>query len=152
MLGYGESCDAYHMSSPHPQGEGALLAMKIALSRAGLRSQDIDYINLHGTGTQANDAAESLAIVNLFGNRVPCSSTKGWTGHTLGTAGIVAIAFSLRCIENGFLPRTLNSEVLDQNFEIDLLLESRYQPLRAILSNSFGFGGSNCSLVVGYSA
>ncbi len=152
LLGYGESSDAYHMSSPHPQGEGALAAMKAALARAGLEAQDIDYINLHGTGTQANDTAESRAVASLFGHKTPCSSTKGWTGHTLGAAGIVEVAIGLLCIEHGFMPRTLNSETLDPTLDIEILLENKYQPLRAVLSNSFGFGGSNCSLVVGRSA
>lgn len=152
LLGYGESSDAYHMSSPHPQGEGALAAMKAALASAGLAVRDIDYINLHGTGTQANDIAESRAVASLFGHKTPCSSTKGWTGHTLGAAGIVETSLALLCIEHGFMPRTLNSETLDPNLEIEVLLENRYQPLRAVLNNSFGFGGSNCSLVVGCSA
>jgi len=152
LLGYGESSDAYHMSSPHPDGEGALAAMQAALTRAGLEPQNIDYINLHGTGTQANDIAESRAVANLFGQHTPCSSTKGWTGHTLGAAGIVEVALALLCIEHGFMPQTLNSLTLDQGIEIEVLLENRHQPLRTVLSNSFGFGGSNCSLVVGRSA
>ncbi len=152
LLGYGESSDAYHMSSPNPQGDGALAAMTAALVRAGLEVKDIDYINLHGTGTQANDTAESRAVVNLFGQQTPCSSTKGWTGHTLGAAGIVEVAISLLCIEHGFMPRTLNSETLDPTVDAGVLLEHRYQPLRTVLSNSFGFGGSNCSLVMGRSA
>lgn len=152
LLGYGESSDAYHMSSPHPQGEGALAAMKAALSRAGLEPQDIDYINLHGTGTQANDTAESRAVASLFGDNTPCSSTKGWTGHTLGAAGIVEISLALLCIEHGFMPQNLNSETLESGLGIELLMENKHQPLRTVLSNSFGFGGSNCSLVVGRSA
>ena len=149
LLGYGESSDAYHMSSPHPRGEGALAAMKAALARASLEPRDIDYINLHGTGTPANDAAESKAVATLFGRHTPCSSTKGWTGHTLGAAGIVEVALALLCMEHGLLPRTLNSETSDPALEIEILLEHRYQPLRTVLSNSFGFGGSNCSLVLG---
>jgi len=149
LLGYGESSDAYHMSSPQPQGEGALAAMKAALDRAGLATQDIDYINLHGTGTQANDSAESIAVASLFGGNTPCSSTKGWTGHTLGAAGIVEISLALLSIEHGFMPQNLNSETLDPALGIELLQENKYQPLRCVLSNSFGFGGSNCSLVVG---
>ncbi len=149
LLGYGESSDAYHMSSPQPQGEGALAAMAAALARAGLKPRDIDYINLHGTGTQANDTAESKAVARLFGQQTPCSSTKGWTGHTLGAAGIVEVALGLLCIEHGLMPRTLNSESLDPAVDADVLLEHRYKPLRTVLTNSFGFGGSNCSLVVG---
>lgn len=149
LLGYGESSDAYHMSSPHPQGEGALAAMKAALARAGLEPREIDYINLHGTGTLANDTAESRAVASLFGRYVRCSSTKGWTGHTLGAAGITEVVLALLCIEHGFMPRTLNSETLDPALEIEVLLEHQYRPLRTVLSNSFGFGGSNCALVVG---
>ncbi len=93
MLGYGESCDAYHMSTPHPQGKGAALAMQQAIDRAGLSASDIDYVNLHGTSTHANDAAEDSAIVTTLGDQVPCSSTKGWTGHTLGAAGITEAIF-----------------------------------------------------------
>ncbi|MCF6209261.1 MAG: beta-ketoacyl-[acyl-carrier-protein] synthase family protein [Gammaproteobacteria bacterium] len=152
LLGYGESSDAYHMSSPHPQGAGARAAMAAALARAGLEPRDIDYINLHGTGTPANDMAESRAVVSLFGGQTPCSSTKGWTGHTLGAAGIVEVALGLLCIEHGFMPCTLNSEILDPTVDADVLLEHRYQRLRTVLTNSFGFGGSNCSLVLGCSA
>ncbi|MFV2055922.1 MAG: beta-ketoacyl-[acyl-carrier-protein] synthase family protein [Thiohalomonadales bacterium] len=151
LLGYGESSDAYHMSSPHPDGEGALAAMQAALRSAGLEPQNIDYINLHGTGTRANDSAESKAVASLFGRHTPCSSTKGWTGHTLGAAGIVEVSLALLCIEHGFIPQTLNCKTLDPGVEIEVLLENRHQPLRTVLSNSFGFGGSNCSLVVGRS-
>lgn len=152
LLGYGESSDAYHMSSPHPQGAGARAAMAAALARAGLEPRDIDYINLHGTGTPANDTAESRAVASLFGGQTPCSSTKGWMGHTLGAAGIVEVALGLLCIEHGFMPCTLNSETLDPTVDANVLLEHRYQPLRTVLTNSFGFGGSNCSLVLGCSA
>lgn len=149
MLGYGEAGDAYHMSSPHPQGDGAVLAMQKALTMAGLQMKDIDYINLHGTGTTANDLAEAIAVSRVFGFETPCSSTKGWTGHTLGAAGIVELIFSTMCIRNGFIPHSLNTREIDPAIKINIVTESCCQPVRHVLSNSFGFGGSNCSLVLG---
>src|SRR5205085_682337 len=98
LLGYGESSDAHHMSAPHPQGEGAAAAMLGALTRAGLSARDVDYINLHGTATPANDAAEDKAVFGVFGDATPCSSTKGWTGHTLGAAAITEAVFALLAI------------------------------------------------------
>jgi len=152
LLGYGESSDAYHMSQPHPEGEGARLAMESALRRAGLSSEKIDYINLHGTGTKANDQAEANAIKDLFSLSVPCSSTKGWTGHALGAAGIVEVIFSLLAIENNFLPQSLNTEKVDALITINVQMKNEYKELKYILSNSFGFGGNNCSLIVGRSS
>jgi 3-oxoacyl-[acyl-carrier-protein] synthase I len=149
LLGYGESSDAHHMSAPEPEGRGALAAMRAALERAALAPSDIDYINLHGTATPANDAAEDKAVCALFGTRTPCSSTKGWTGHTLGAAGILETAISLLAIEQGFMPRSLNTRDKDPNIGSNILLEARARPVRRVLSNSFGFGGSNCSLVFG---
>ena len=149
LLGYGESGDAYHMSSPHPDGEGALLAMQMALDKAGLASEDIDYINLHGTGTLANDAAESKAVAHLFGEHTWASSTKGWTGHTLGAAGIVETGFSLMSITHNRIPSNLHLQQPDDGMRIALPLTAVQQPVRRVLTNSFGFGGSNCSLVVG---
>ncbi|MFI4978849.1 MAG: beta-ketoacyl-[acyl-carrier-protein] synthase family protein [Nevskiales bacterium] len=152
LEGYGESSDAHHMSSPDPDGRGAAAAMGDALRRAGARPDSIGYINLHGTGTQANDLAEDKAVCTLFGRDMPCSSTKGWTGHTLGAAGIVEAVFSLLCLRDGFLPRSLNTREVDPQIESAILLESRRQPLRRVITNSFGFGGSNCSLVFGTAA
>jgi len=149
LLGYGESSDAHHMSAPHPEGQGAHAAMAAALSRAGLAPGDIDYINLHGTATPANDAAEDKGVVALFGTRTPCSSTKGWTGHTLGAAGILEAVISLQALEHGFAPRSLNTEAKDPALGANVLLEPREGALRHVLSNSFGFGGSNASLVFG---
>jgi len=149
LLGYGESSDAYHMSSPHPEGAGAATAMKSALAMAGVTADAIDYINLHGTGTRANDASEDRAIMKVFGGGTPCSATKGWTGHTLGAAGITEILFALGSIERGFIPGTLNSERLDPALSAGVLLRNRVAPVSCVLSNSFGFGGSNCSLVLG---
>jgi len=149
LLGYGESSDAYHMSTPQPDGEGALGAMRQALSRAGLEPGDIDYVNAHGTATPANDRAEDRALVRLFGKRVPVSSTKGFTGHTLGAAGIVEAIVCFLALEHGFLPATLNSSAVEPGLESMILLENRSAKVRRALSNSFGFGGSNCSLVFG---
>lgn len=149
LLGYGESSDAYHMSSPHPQGAGAAAAMAKALERARVTPDAIDYINLHGTGTRANDESEDRAIMRVFGETTPCSSTKGWTGHTLGAAGMIEALLSIGSIERGFIPGTLNSERLDPELSAGVLLENRVARVERVLSNSFGFGGSNCSLVLG---
>jgi 3-oxoacyl-[acyl-carrier-protein] synthase I len=149
LLGYGESSDAHHMSAPHPEGEGAAAAMRAALARADLQPRDVDYINLHGTATPANDAAEDKAVFAIFGDAVPCSSTKGWTGHALGAAAITEAVFSLLCIEHGFLPQSLNTQTLDPALRAPILLQPRRQPVNRVLSNSFGFGGNNCSLLFG---
>ena len=137
------------MSSPHPDGKGAAAAMGMALERAGIAADAIDYINLHGTGTRANDASEDRAIMQIFGADIPCSATKGWTGHLLGAAGVTEILFCLGSIERGFMPGTLNSEHLDPTLSAQVLLDKRIAPVSHVLSNSFGFGGSNCSLVLG---
>ncbi|HEV3011237.1 MAG TPA: beta-ketoacyl-[acyl-carrier-protein] synthase family protein [Burkholderiales bacterium] len=147
LLGYGESSDAHHMSTPHPEGEGALAAMRQALGRAGLEPAAIDYVNAHGTATPANDRAEDRALVRLFGNRVPVSSTKGWTGHTLGAAGIVEAIVCFLALEHEFIPATLNTRVVEAGLESQVVLQNRGERLRHALTNSFGFGGSNCSLV-----
>jgi 3-oxoacyl-[acyl-carrier-protein] synthase I len=149
LLGYGETSDAYHMSSPEPGGKGAIASMRAALAQANVDPGDVDYINLHGTGTVANDNAESRAVCEVFGRATACSSTKGWTGHALGAAGIVEAAISLLAIEHGFMPRSLNTRARDPAIEADILLETRVARLRRVLSNSFGFGGSNCSLLFG---
>jgi 3-oxoacyl-[acyl-carrier-protein] synthase I len=149
LHGYGESSDSYHMSSPHPDGEGAVVAMRAALTRAQLEPRDIDYVNMHGTGTPSNDRAEDAALHRVFGDTVPCSSTKGLTGHTLGAAGIVEAILSLLCLQHGFIPGTLNVRELDPSLRSRIALASEERTLRYVLSNSFGFGGSNCSLVFG---
>jgi len=149
LLGVGESSDAHHMSSPHPDGLGARMAMQDALKMAGLRAGDIDYINLHGTATQTNDAAESKAVVGLFGSDTPCSSTKGATGHTLGAAGSMEAVICALALQHGLMPGGLNTRQLDPLLPINYLLDNREQPVAHVLSNSFGFGGTNCSLVLG---
>ncbi|MGP1676635.1 MAG: beta-ketoacyl-[acyl-carrier-protein] synthase family protein [Burkholderiales bacterium] len=147
LLGIGESSDAHHMSSPHPDGLGARMAMQDALKMAELKSSEIDYIHLHGTATQSNDAAEARAVRSVFGADTPCSSTKGATGHTLGAAGGVGAVICALGLQHGMLPAGLNTEQVDQTLGLDYLLENREQPVARVLSNSFGFGGTNCSLV-----
>ena len=149
LLGVGESCDAYHMSTPHPEGLGARLAMQGALTQAGLNAADIDYINLHGTATRSNDATEALAVRMIFGNGVAASSTKGWTGHTLGAAGIIEAIISFIAIEENFMPGSLHTATVDPLVEIQYLKDNRQGLVKRVLSNSFGFGGTNCSVVVG---
>ncbi|HKQ26636.1 MAG TPA: beta-ketoacyl-[acyl-carrier-protein] synthase family protein [Burkholderiales bacterium] len=149
LLGVGESSDAYHMSSPHPDGLGARLAMESALRDAGLAPRAIDYINLHGTGTPANDAMEDKAVVDLFGRETCCSSTKGWTGHTLGACGAIEAIISALAIENDFLPGSVNTSNVDPAMRLRYLLENESASANRVMSNAFGFGGTNCSLVLG---
>ncbi|MES2356423.1 MAG: beta-ketoacyl-[acyl-carrier-protein] synthase family protein [Pseudomonadota bacterium] len=149
LLGVGESSDAYHMSTPHPEGVGARLAMQRALDAAGLQAANIDYINLHGTATKTNDASEDKAVCELFGNQTPCSSTKGWTGHLLGAAGITEAIISILAIQHDFIPGSLNTENLDPTLKSNYQIENRQARVDRVLSNSFGFGGSNCSLILG---
>ena len=149
LLGVGESNDGYHMSTPHPEGLGAIAAMRAALADAGLQSTDIDYINLHGTATPSNDAAEDAAVGRVFGAATPCSSTKGATGHTLGAAGGVEAAIALLAMRHGLMPAGLNVAQPDPALHMHYLLENRNAAVRRVLSNSFGFGGSNASLVLG---
>jgi 3-oxoacyl-[acyl-carrier-protein] synthase-1 len=149
LLGTGESSDAYHMSAPHPEGLGAKLAMQTALRTASLDAADIDYINLHGTGTPTNDRAESQAVTSLFGPTTPCSSTKGATGHTLGAAGALEAVISALCIRNGFMPGGVGTLHIDPMLTAHYIRENRRAPVAHVLSNSFGFGGTNCSLIFG---
>jgi 3-oxoacyl-[acyl-carrier-protein] synthase-1 len=151
LLGWGESNDAYHIASPHPQGDGALLAMGAALEMAGVQPADIDYVNLHGTGTPANDRAEDHAVSRLFGAQTPVSAVKGWTGHTLGASGAVEAVVSLLCVQNGLLPGTLNTDAVDPELSAPLLRRSVRRPVDRVLTNAFGFGGNNCALVLGRS-
>lgn len=149
LLGVGESSDAYHMSSPHPDGLGARMAMQAALEMAHLKAADIDYINLHGTATPSNDAAEAKAVAALFGSSTPCSSTKGASGHTLGAAGGLEAVICALALQHGLLPGGVNTQKLDPALALNYLLENREQAVSYVLSNSFGFGGTNCSLVFG---
>lgn len=149
LVGYGESSDAHHMSSPHPEGEGAYRAMREALARARITADEVDYVNMHGTGTPANDRSEDRALFRLFGRAAACSSTKGWTGHTLGAAGIVEAIISALCLREGYMPGSLNVREVDPELQCRIAVEPETRELRYVLSNSFGFGGNNCSLVLG---
>ena len=149
LRGYGESSDAHHMSSPHPEGLGARLAMREALDRAGVAPGDVDYLNLHGTATPANDAVEARAVAALFPASLHAGSTKGWTGHTLGAAGIVESVFALLALREGLLPGTLNSVDPDPACGPQLRFDNAERPVRLAMNNSFGFGGNNCSLLFG---
>ncbi|MFZ0501311.1 MAG: beta-ketoacyl-[acyl-carrier-protein] synthase family protein [Steroidobacteraceae bacterium] len=152
LLGVGESSDAYHMSSPHPEGRGAQAAMRQALDDAGLTVEDIDYINLHGTGTPSNDSAEGKAVAAVFAERgrlVEASSTKGATGHTLGAAGALEAVVCALSLRHGLLPGSANTQQVDATPGFEYLCANRYRPIARALSNSFGFGGSNCALVLG---
>jgi len=152
LEGFGESCDAYHMSSPHPEGAGAVTAMRAALASADLDSRAIDYINMHGTASRSNDAAEDSAIYAVFGTHAVAGSTKGWTGHTLGAAGITEALVCVMALEDGWIPGTLNCATLDPQIRSLIALAPRADAPSHAMTNSFGFGGSNCSLVFGRSA
>jgi 3-oxoacyl-[acyl-carrier-protein] synthase-1 len=149
LLGVGESCDAYHMSSPHPEGLGARMAMGSALAAAGLAPDAVDYVNLHGTGTPANDAAEDKAVTSLLGTKTPCSSTKGMTGHTLGAAGALEALVTILAIEEGLIPGSPGTRDVDPDLRARYEIAGRGARIDTAMSNSFGFGGSNCSLVFG---
>jgi len=150
FVGGGESSDAFHMSSPHPEGIGAQSAMRAALASAGLSPCDIGYVNAHGTATQANDRAEAAAMRAVFGaDTVPVSSTKGITGHTLGAAGITEAIAVIQALAHQVLPPSANLAQIEADLGIDLLRQPRSASLTHAMSNSFGFGGSNCSLVFG---
>lgn len=147
LTGYGESSDAYHMSHPHPDGAGARQCISGALTMAGLTPQHIDYINLHGTASRANDAIEGALIGELFGSTTHCSSTKGWMGHTLGAAGITEAIIAMNAIQTGLMPGTLNLTELDHALDISMSPDNQYKDCQHVLTNSFGFGGNNCSLI-----
>jgi 3-oxoacyl-[acyl-carrier-protein] synthase-1 len=149
LLGYGESSDAHHMSSPHPQGLGARLAIEAALQRAALQADAVDYVNLHGTASQKNDEVEARVIAELFPATTRASSTKGWTGHTLGAAGIVEAVITFIAMRVGLVPGTLNARELDPGCGPQIRLLNEAADVRTAISNSFGFGGSNCSLLFG---
>ena len=149
LLGVGESSDAYHMSAPHPEGAGAISAMRQALRSARLAPSQIDWVNLHGTGTRANDAMEDGAVASVFGPATPCSSIKGWSGHTLGACGILAAVIAGQCMAHGFLPGCLGVETVDPAFRARVLTANEDHPVRRVALNAFGFGGVNCCLILG---
>ncbi len=149
LLGTGESNDAHHMSSPHPDGLGARLAIEAALADARLAAAEIAYVNLHGTGTPSNDRAESLAVGAVFGAALACSSTKGATGHTLGAAGALEAVLGALCLREGLLPGGLHTRQVDPALGVHYLTANRRARATRLLSNSFCFGGVNCSLILG---
>ena len=152
LLGVGESSDAHHMSAPCPDGSGARAAMAAALAAAGLAPAAVDYINLHGTATAANDAAEAQAINALFDATLVCNSTKGVTGHALGAAGAVEAVVAALALEHQRLPASCGTVEVTPELRADYRIASAAHPLRVVMSNSFGFGGSNCALLIGGAA
>jgi len=146
LLGYGEASDAHHMSTPHPEGLGAELALRDALARAGLAPEQVDYINLHGTASQKNDEVEAALIARAFPPTTRASSTKGFTGHTLGAAGIVEAVIALLAIEHGLVPGNLGGEQPDPACGPQFAWRNEARPVHVALSNSFGFGGNNACL------
>jgi 3-oxoacyl-[acyl-carrier-protein] synthase-1 len=149
LLGYGESSDAHHMSTPHPEGVGAERALDDTLTRAGIDAAAVDHINLHGTASEKNDEVEAALVGRRFPATTHASSTKGITGHTLGAAGVVEAAATLLAIEHGWKPGTANTRVLDPACGPQLRTAGAAGRVRVALSNSFGFGGNNCVLAFG---
>ncbi|MGC4117623.1 MAG: beta-ketoacyl-ACP synthase [Myxococcales bacterium] len=152
LLGVGESCDAHHMSHPHPDGLGAEAAMAQALAQAGLSAKDVDHVNAHGTATPLNDAAEGKAISRLLGGQIPVVSTKGYTGHLLGAAAATEAVFSVVALEQGWIPASLGADPVDPALTLSIGRERRELRCRTVLSNSFAFGGSNVAVLFGASA
>jgi 3-oxoacyl-[acyl-carrier-protein] synthase-1 len=148
LLGCGEGADAHHMTAPHPQGEGAERVMRAALAQAGLDASQIDLVNAHGTATDQGDSSEALAIARVLGT-APVVSTKGYTGHALGAAGAIEAALCLLTLEHGVAPASLGSAPVDEALPIQVLQASTRGDYKRVLSNSFAFGGSNVSLVLG---
>ena len=156
VAGGGMSADAHHISATHPEGLGAILSMKNALEDAGMTTADIDYVNVHGTSTPVGDISEVKAIMKLFGEdayRINISSTKSMTGHLLGATGAIEAFFSVKAIQDGIVPPTINHEEGDEDEEIDYKLnftfnKAQERPVRADLSNAFGFGGHNATVIL----
>ncbi|MGT2785438.1 beta-ketoacyl-ACP synthase II [Streptococcus merionis] len=144
IVGYGNTCDAYHMTSPHPEGLGAIKAMKLALNEAGIEPSVIDYINAHGTSTPANEKGESAAIVEVFGRKTPVSSTKSFTGHLLGAAGAVEAIAVIEAMKHNYAPMTAGTKELSEDIEADVIYgNGREMAINYAISNTFGFGGHN---------
>jgi 3-oxoacyl-[acyl-carrier-protein] synthase II len=151
LVGYGATADAYHITQPHPTGDGAVRAMQAAITDAGITAGDIDYVNAHGTSTPPNDRVETLALKRVFGERVPLiSSTKSMTGHTLGAAGALESVFSILALQNSLVPPTINLDNPDPACDLDYVPNvARPAEIRYAMTNSLGFGGHNASLVFG---
>ena len=152
VTGYGATCDAYHMTSPAPNGEGGARAMKLAIMDSGIKEEEISYINAHGTSTPYNDKFETAAIKTVFGEnayKIPVSSTKSMTGHLLGAAGGIETIICVKALEEGFIPATIGYKVPDEECDLDIVPnEGRKQELKYAMSNSLGFGGHNSTVVV----
>lgn len=151
IVGYGSTCDAYHITSPHPEGEGAADAMILAVEEAGIKPEDVSYINAHGTSTGLNDKYETFAIKKAFKEeayKIPVSSTKSMTGHLLGGAGSIEAVISVKALIDGFIPPTIGYKVKDEGLDLDYVPNvGRKQELKYVLSNSLGFGGHNATLI-----
>jgi len=151
IAGYGTTCDAYHVTSPSPSGDGAAAAMRMAIAEAGIKPEQIDYINAHGTGTPYNDAFETIAIKTVFGSdtKVPVSSTKSMTGHLLGAAGAIEAVICTKALGDDFIPPTINYKVPDEELDLDYVPnEGRSKELNYVISNSLGFGGHNGTILI----
>jgi len=149
LVGYGATCDAHHVTAPHPAGEGAIHSMCMALEDAGLAPVDVGYINAHGTSTVPNDRIETLAVREVFGTGVPLSSTKSMTGHLLGAAGALEVVVCVQALRTGLLPPTINYEVPDPECDLDYVPnQARPAAIEVAMTNSFGFGGHNATLVL----
>jgi len=153
VLGYGVTCDAHHMTAPDPEASGAVRSIRAALSDAGISPSTVDYIHAHGTATPSNDAMETKAIKEVFGTdarRIPVSSTKAMTGHTLGASGALAAIVSMIAIREGFIPPTIHHDTPDPECDLDYVATgARPAELNVILSNAFAFGGNNTSVILG---
>lgn len=152
VIGYGASSDAYHITSPEPEGEGGARAMQRAINDAGLKPEEVDYINAHGTSTHLNDLIETKAIKKVFGDhslKLKVSSTKGNTGHLLGAAGVIEAIISTKAIEEGLVPPTINYKEKDEECDLDIVPNKPVkQDLKVVMSNSLGFGGHNATIVL----
>lgn len=149
VLYVGESSDAHHMSTPHPEGKGAALAMTNALQLAGLKADNIDYLNLHATATKINDSVESKAVFSVFADKLPCSGTKGITGHTLGAAGALETIIAITALQQQFIPGTQGLQELDDDCQCQVVQSPiQTKNMQIAMSNSFGFGGNNASVIV----
>jgi len=152
VVGYGSTCDAYHITAPCPDGSGGAAAMTMAINDAGITPMDVGYINAHGTSTHLNDAGETMAIKTAFGDhayKLMVSSTKSMTGHLLGGAGAVEAVFTTMALKDGFIPATINYQVPDEECDLDIVPnEGRNVQVEYALSNSLGFGGHNASIIL----
>lgn len=147
IVGYGNTCDAYHMTSPHPEGLGARKAINLALQEAGIDAATIDYVNAHGTSTPANEKGESQAIVAVLGKEVPVSSTKSFTGHLLGAAGAVEAIATIEAMRHNYVPMTAGTKELSDDIEANVIFgQGKEADIRYAMSNTFGFGGHNAVL------